>query len=272
MANQELYNKTYSVPSDVINYINKGLISHPHGNGVKRAKFIIKNGVLTYQELKRLKNFFDTFNPQTDDRNQYELAGGQLMKAFIETTLNADRHAVKSGKEVKRDMTANPNSELMPYQTPRLNEETKKIKKNDYDIDDYENLIKNALAVVVNNDNKILLLKRSDYPDQWQPEKWSLVGGGVEKDEEPDEACAREIKEETNLVIDVNEFIERVVIQRNPGSVEHIFACRYNGEPTDVELNKEHSNYGWFDITEMEFLDVVPNLIDYINLVFKKYE
>ncbi len=270
MANQELYDKNYQLPPDVLNGIQTALVSTPTGEGVKRAKFMLKNGVLTYQALKRLKNFFDYFNPQTDSAAQYALAGGQQMKAFIDTTLNADRHAVASGKRVKQDMTANPNSELMPNRpAPRLNEEKK---KEEYDIDDYDNLVKNSLAVIVNNDNKILLLKRSDYPDQWEPKKWSLVGGVVEDGEKPDEACAREIKEEINLDINIDKFVEKVVIQRNPGSVEHIFACRYEGDPTDVELNEEHTNYGWYGVSEMEYLDIVPNLIDYINLVFKNYE
>lgn len=265
--NSELYNKTYRIPPDVLKYIQTTLVSTPNGEGVKRAKFMLKNGVITYQVMKRLKNFFDYFNPNTQDRVQYALAGGDLMKNFINTTLNSDRHAVKSGKKIKQDMTANPNSELKPYQTPRLNEEKKNKKFN---IENYDKLKKNALAVIANNDNKILLLKRSDFPDQWMPSKWSLVGGAIEKNEEPEKACAREIKEEIGLEMD--KFVEKVVIQRNPDSVEHIFACRYTGEPTDVTLNKENSNYGWFDVNEMEFLDTVPNLIDYINLVFKKYE
>lgn len=266
MANQELYDKSYQLPSDVLKRIQTALVSTPTGEGVKRAKFMLKNGVITYQAMKRILFDFNSMSP-----TQYVLAGGDLMKKFIETNLNADRHAVASGKKVKQDMTANPNSELMPNRpTPQLNEAEKK--EEEYDIDDYDNLLKNALAVIVNNDNKILLLKRSDYPDQWEPNKWSLVGGGVEDGEKPNEACAREIKEEIGLEINIDKFVEKVVIQRNPGSVEHIFAYRYDGDPTDVELNKEHTNYGWYDVTEMEFLDIVPNLIDYINLVFKKYE
>jgi len=270
MANQELYDKHYQIPSDILKGIQIALMSNQQGEGVKRAKFMLKNGYLTYQAMKRLKNFFDYFNSQTDDQNQFVLAGGQSMKAFIETSLNADRNAVKTGKEVRRDITPNTNSELKPYQIPRLNEEKKKKEK--YDIDNYDNLVKNSLAVIVNNDNKILLLKRSDYPDQWEAKKWSLVGGGVENDEKPDEACSREIKEEINLDISIDKLVEKVVIQRNPGSVEHIFTCRYEGDLTDIELNEEHTNYGWYDVNEMEYLDVVPNLIDYINLVFKSYE
>jgi len=270
MANQELYDKTYRIPPEVINGIQTSLVSNPNGEGVKRAKYMLKNGAITYQAMKRLKNFFDNYNPQISGNIQYALAGGQAMKAFIDTTLTQDRNAVQTSKKVKRDMGVQRGAEK-PYQAaPVLNEEKKEL--DDYDIEDYNNLTKNSLAVVVNNDNKILLLKRSDFPDQWQPKKWSLVGGGVEDNEKPDEACAREIKEEINLDINIDDFIERVVIQRNPGSVEHIFACRYEGDPTDIELNEENTNYGWYDVSEMKYLDIVPNLIDYINLVFKSYD
>jgi len=258
MANQELYNKSYSVPSDVLKYIQATLVSNPNGDGVKRAKFMLKNGALTYQALKRLKNFFDYFNSQTGDKAQYALAGGDLMKGFIERTLNADRNAVKTSKEVRRDITSNPNSELKPYQTPRLTEAKK------------EELTKNAIAVIVNEDNKILLLKRAEEKDTWMPLKWALVGGGVEKGESPEKAVKREIEEETGL--EIKKFINSFAIQRNKKSIEYIFVCRYKGELTDITLDGENTNYGWFDIQEMKFLDTVPHLIEYITLAFKSYE
>jgi 8-oxo-dGTP pyrophosphatase MutT (NUDIX family) len=257
MANQELYNKTYKLPLNVLKHIQTTLVSNPNGEGVKRAKFMLKNGVVTYQVLKRLKNFFDYFNPQSDDKMQYELAGGDLMKQFVDITLNADRHAVESSKKIKQDMTANPNSELHAYQTPRLNEEKQELKKN-------------AVAIIVNEDNKILLLKRADDSKIWMPNKWALVGGGIEKGESPEKAIKREILEETGL--EINDFINSFTIQRHKDSIEHVFACRYDGESTDIKLNFENSNYGWYGVNEMKFLNTVPHLMEYITIAFKKYE
>jgi 8-oxo-dGTP pyrophosphatase MutT (NUDIX family) len=255
--NSQLYDKQYQLPSDVIKFIQATLVSNPSGEGVKRAKFMLKNGSVTYQVLKRLKNFFDYFNPQTDSKIQYALAGGDLMRNFIETTLNTDRNAVKVNKNVTRDMTVNTNSDVNAYNANAINEST-----ND--------LIKNAVAVIVNNDNKILLLKRANIKEMWMPGKWGLVGGGIEKGETPEKACKREISEETGL--DVSKFIKSFSIQRKSDSIEHVFACRYKGEPTDVVLNEENTNYGWYDTSEMKYLDTVPNLMEYITLVFKKYE
>jgi len=256
--NHYLKDKQYKIPLNILKSIEIAKASTSNRNGLKRANFMLKNGHLTYQAMKRLKNFFDYFNPQTDDQNQFVLAGGQPMKAFIETSLNADRNAVKTGKEVRRDITPNSNSELKPYQIPRLNEEKKKKEKS-----------KNSVAVIVNNDNKILLLKRGEKAP-WMSSKWSLVGGGIEKGETPQQAVEREIEEETGL--EVKKFTKSFTIERHADSIEHIFACRYNGEPTDITLDKENSNYGWYDTSEMEYLDIVPHLIEYITLVFKKYE
>lgn len=261
MANSELYNKTYSVPPDVLKYVQTVLVSNPTGEGVKRAKFIVKNGVLSYQELKGLKHFFDTFNMQTGNKAQYELAGGNLMKSFVDSKLNSERAAVGRSQEVNRDANVDVNLGTRPYDaSPELNEEKK----------DKKELTKNAVAIIVNADNKFLLLKRSDDPKIWQPSKWALVGGGIEKGETPEKAVKREIEEEIGLEID--KFIKTFAIQRNPDSIEHIFACRYDGEPTDITLNEENTNYGWFNVEEIRFLNTVPHLMEYITLAFKNYD
>lgn len=258
MANSKLNNKTYSVPQDVKKHIEATLVSNPTGKGVKRAKFIVRNGVLTFQELEGLKHFFKYFNPQTQSRAQYDLAGGDLMRDYVDRTLNSERQAVASGKKIKQDMNANPNSELKPYKSaPRLNESKNELKKN-------------VVAIIVDNDNKILLLKREDNKNIWMPNKWSLVGGAIEKGESPEQACKREIKEETGL--DIDDLIDCFTIQRHEDSIESLFAARYDGEPTDIQLNGENTNYGWYDISEIEYLDTVPHLMEYIVLTFKKYE
>jgi len=264
MANQELYDKTYRIPPEVLKGVQTSLVSNPQGEGVKRAKNLLKNGYLTYQAMKRLKNYFDYFNPQTGDKSQYNLAGGQPMKAFIEATLNQDRAGVKRSKDVRRAVAMPPTADLKAYQNPRqpeLNEVEKKEKKKEKD--------KNAVAVIVNNDNKILLLKRGEGAP-WMPNKWSLVGGRIEKDETAQQALEREIEEETGL--EAKKFTESFKIERHAESVEYVFACRYEGDPTDINLDDENSNYGWYDVSEMEYLDTVPHLIEYITLVFKKYD
>lgn len=252
MANSELLNTTYKLPPDVLQAIQSTLVSNPTGDGVKRAKYMLKNGVVTYQVLKRLKNFFDTYNPRVVTPAQYNLAGGEPMRSFVERTLNANRDAVKRTVDTKRTAM------------PRLAEsENKKKKKKDIE--------KNACAIIVDKDNKILLLKRADEEGTWMPNKWALVGGGVEKGETPLQAVEREIMEETGL--EVKKFISSFNLQRNStNSIEYMFVCRFEGDPTEINLNQENTRYGWFSTGEMEYLDTVPHLLEYITLAFKSYE
>ena len=255
MANSQLLDKQYKIPSDVLKGIQMTLITNPQGEGVKRAKFMLNNGAITYQAMKRLKNFFDYFNPQTGDKMQYALAGGNGMKQFIEKTLASDRAGVEQSKKVKQIYSVDPMLGTKTAQTPRLNEDKKELKKN-------------AVAVIVDEDNKILLLKRGNKAS-WMPSKWGLVGGAIDKDETPKQAVEREILEETGL--EIKKFIKTFDIKRNVDSIEYVFACRYEGEPTDIKLNEENANYGWYDVDEMKFLDIVPNLIEYIILSFTEY-
>ncbi|MBN2246089.1 MAG: NUDIX hydrolase [Candidatus Aminicenantes bacterium] len=60
----------------------------------------------------------------------------------------------------------------------------------------YENPIPCSAALVVNAEGDILLVKRGVEPAKG---KWSLPSGFIEIDETPEEACLRELKEETGL-------------------------------------------------------------------------
>lgn len=63
-------------------------------------------------------------------------------------------------------------------------------------------VILNATAVViVNGQNEVLLQKRSDNG------LWGLPGGLLEMDETIEECAIREVKEETNLEIEIERFI-----------------------------------------------------------------
>lgn len=257
--NSELYGKNFRVPPEVLQHIQAALTSNPQGDGVKRAKFLLKNGVVTYQAMKRLKNFFDNFNGQP--LQQYQLAGGDGMKSFIEKTLGSERDAVELGKKVRQDATVDPYLGNKPQQIPNLNEEVEEEREKN----------QNAVAVIVNEDNQILLLKRADSPDIWQPGKYALVGGAVEHGESPEEAVKREIREETGLNID--KFKGKFKIGRaNSDSEESIFLAKYDGDPFDIKLNFEHTRYGWYGPEEIHFLNTVPYLMEYINMVFKKEE
>jgi 8-oxo-dGTP diphosphatase len=60
----------------------------------------------------------------------------------------------------------------------------------------YQNPLPSVAAVVWNESGKILFVKRGVEPAKG---KWALPSGFIEIDETPQEACLRELKEETGL-------------------------------------------------------------------------
>lgn len=250
MANKELYGRSFPIPEKIINQIKSSIVKYPNGDGVKRAKFITNNKQLTYQALKRIKNFFDNYNPETDGREKYELAGGNLMKDFIERTLGSNRKASELSKKTKELFSDKPSSAVKPF----------KIREGV----DIEN--KNAIIIIANNENDILLLKRSPISN-WGASRWAFVGGSIQRGETAEEGCKREVKEETGIVLD--KIINVFNIQRGD-KIEYIFACRYLGDD-DINLNEEHTDYGWFSLEDIKHLNKVPQLEEYLKIAFKNY-
>ena len=111
-------------------------------------------------------------------------------------------------------------------------------------------------AVVLNLDNKILLLQRSVRSGAGG--KWSLPGGAIEYNEDPFIAIRREIIEETQLKItDVVPFHIKSSINED-GDFIVVIGYQCKTETPDVILNWEHVNFKWltkkqaleFDLTE----------------------
>ena len=102
----------------------------------------------------------------------------------------------------------------------------------------------------INGNYKFLLLKRSKgkiYENMWR-----MVAGKIQKNEKAWEACLREIKEETKLKIDelysvpvVNSFYEW-----ETDSLHNIPVFLAITQGSEVTLDEEHSEYGWFYIDE----------------------
>ena len=116
--NSKLYNNNYVIPKDILQDINVSLMKYGNIEGSKRAKNLLKSGEITYQNLKRLKNFFDHFNSDNDSIQQYELAGGDKMKNFIEKTLSSERSKTKQYDKNTNDIH---NDISHPMKTQNIN-------------------------------------------------------------------------------------------------------------------------------------------------------
>jgi len=90
-----------------------------------------------------------------------------------------------------------------------------------------------GVGAVVIVDGKVVLVKRAHEPLKG---RWNLPGGAVELGETLTEACAREMLEETGLVVEVGRVIEvfdRIVLDAGGGVQYHFvlvdFVCRATG-------------------------------------------
>ena len=99
-----------------------------------------------------------------------------------------------------------------------------------------------ALIVI---DNALLFLRRNNQPAKGE---WWFPGGRIRKGESLEEALRREVKEETGLEVSSYKFINvysRVFPERHDIAIAYLCKCKKG----KVELNNEHSEYGFFKIT-----------------------
>ncbi|OGI18240.1 MAG: hypothetical protein A3J06_02315 [Candidatus Moranbacteria bacterium RIFCSPLOWO2_02_FULL_48_19] len=116
---------------------------------------------------------------------------------------------------------------------------------------------------IVERDGKILVLKRSALDDHL-PGVWETPGGGVDKEESPQEALKREILEETGLVVTIGRPFNVFTFRKDTGEfkVGITFLCKY--ESGEVKLSEEHSEYRFIKPSEFAELPSIPSLYEEI--------
>lgn len=113
-----------------------------------------------------------------------------------------------------------------------------------------------AHIVIFNKNNEALVVKRS-LNDEWEPGKWAIPGGKLEKGENLIQGIQRETKEEVNLILNPNKIIFLPQLSKK---LNHCFfvTTEFSGE---VYLGDgEHSEYGWINPKQLSENDSVPNL------------
>ncbi len=102
----------------------------------------------------------------------------------------------------------------------------RKMKRNDWILKDDEYHL-SVLGVVVRPDGRFLITKRIETK-HWAPGWWEVSGGGVRAGESSDEACIREIGEETGLDISGdNRELMLTYHRENPGTGDNYFVDVY---------------------------------------------
>ena len=105
--NKDLYGNKVSIPEEVLRYLDE-CNSAAEGasettEGFKRNRDLREKKEITYQQLKRMKNWFDNFEGKENDL-PYILNGGHYVKNWVNETLRTMRDGNRMSKEIKSEV------------------------------------------------------------------------------------------------------------------------------------------------------------------------
>jgi len=111
-----------------------------------------------------------------------------------------------------------------------------------------------SLVVLYNKEKKLLLQNRKTISKFG--EEWAFFGGKLEKEESPEDAIKREIKEELNYNIFNYKYVKKFKNKVN-GSIIHVFTAPFSGDLTQFTL-REGDGMKLFSIKEYKKLKLIP--------------
>ena len=114
-----------------------------------------------------------------------------------------------------------------------------------------------AVGAVVVKDGKLLMIRRAKEPGKGL---WSIPGGRVENGEYLSQALVREVKEETNLDVEVRELLGILEVPGDPHYVilDHVAAV-VGGDPKAAD---DVDAVEWVDFEQIENRDCTPRLLE----------
>jgi 8-oxo-dGTP diphosphatase len=123
-----------------------------------------------------------------------------------------------------------------------------------------------AVSAAIVRDSKVLLVRRARHPALGV---YTLPGGGVEAGETLSEAVAREVREETSLVVEPVALAghREVIVRDKEGRVERHFvimcyAARWRSG--DIVLNDELDDARWLEPAELAGLRTTDGLAEIV--------
>lgn len=111
-------------------------------------------------------------------------------------------------------------------------------------------------AVIVNEEGKILFLKRDNEPAK---NEWWFPGGRLLKNERLEDAVIRKVKEETNIDANVDKFLgtTETIFKTGPNNIPvHTvnFTFLLNFDSAEIKIDNLHTDFIWE--SDYELLDL----------------
>lgn len=122
-----------------------------------------------------------------------------------------------------------------------------------------------SIKGVIICDDKVLLLKN-------ERDEWDLPGGKLRFDTSPEACVIREVKEETNLDVEV-EKLEGSFIYNIRNFIKVfivVYSCTLISEKKDFKISGEHFDGRFFSLAEIEHINIYKEYKEVIQKVFNK--
>ena len=155
--NKDLYGHSVPLPEDVVGYLDQchksAIGSDDSTEGYRRNKELRDKREVSYQQLKRMKNWFDDFNGHDNDL-PFILNGGHYMKNWVNDTLTSmrgDKHLSKKIKSVAMD-----NQFIAPHEKNNIINQNRSSKNHHSTVDGYNTAVTESLKRINDLIKKII--------------------------------------------------------------------------------------------------------------------
>ena len=132
---------------------------------------------------------------------------------------------------------------------------------NDPDAPPANSVVPSTTAVVTDDQDRIVLIRRRDN------DLWALPGGGMELGESIVDTAVREVKEETGLDVEVTGLIgvytnPRHVMAYTDGEVRQQFSLCFTTRLVggDLRVDSESTDIAWTDPQDIPALNMHPSM------------
>lgn len=109
--NKDLYGQPIQLPKEIVEYLetcfNHVGDSNANTEGHNRNQELRDSGYVTYQQLGRIKNWFDNYSGDGKDA-PYILNGADYMKSWADRTLDSMRSGDQMSKQIRQDYHPEP--------------------------------------------------------------------------------------------------------------------------------------------------------------------
>ena len=113
-----------------------------------------------------------------------------------------------------------------------------------------------VVAGIIENNNKILCMQRDKGKFEYVSYKWEFPGGKIEEGETKQEALVRELREEMEMEVDVNEHLTDVYYEY-PDFTMNMYCFKCKAHSDKFVLNVHH-DFKWLKKEDLMSVDWAP--------------